>query len=142
MSEETMALAAVPFLRLDEAAGAYLQGSRCANCGAVAPGDRSVCNACTTRGRMESVRLSEHGRLCSYTIVHRSFPGVKTPFVAVIVDLAEGGSLKGTLLDHPADPRQLPSGMPLRIVFRNTGQSSPEGRPFLSYYFVPVGAQP
>jgi len=69
---------AVSFLHFDEVGCAYLRGARCADCGAVAPGERHVCNACGARGRMKSIRLSESGTLYSYTIVHRSFPGVQT----------------------------------------------------------------
>jgi uncharacterized OB-fold protein len=140
MTDDALALPAIPFLRFDDAGGAYLQGSRCANCGAIAPGDRVVCNACGARGRTESIRLCEQGNLYSYTIVHRSFPGVQTPFIAAVVDLEGGGALKGTLLGMPTDPAKIPFGMAVEIVYRDTGQTSAEGRPFVSYYFAPVEA--
>jgi uncharacterized OB-fold protein len=133
-------LPAVNFLRFDDLGNAYLQGSRCIDCGAVAPGDRFICNACGARSRMASVRLSERGTLYSYTIVHRSFPDVKTPFTAVIVDLDGGGALKGRLLGVKEDPREIHYGMPVKVVYRDTGQVTPDGRPFCSYYFVPSGA--
>jgi len=143
MAESAQApLPAVNFLYFDEVGNAYLKGARCIDCAAVAPGDRLVCNACGARARMESVRLSERGTLYSYTIVHRSFPGVKTPFIAVIVDLDGGGALKGTLLGVKEDPREIRYGMPVKVVYRDTGQTSPEGRPFRSYYFVPSGMSP
>lgn len=138
MSESSQApLPAVNFLHIDDAGSAYLQGARCADCGAVAPGERLVCNACGARGRMESIRLSESGTLYSYTIVHRSFPGVKTPFIAVIVDLNGGGALTGTLLGVKEEPGKISFGMPVRVIYRDTGQTSADGRPFYSYFFVP-----
>jgi len=99
-----------------------------------------VCNACGARGRTESIRLCEHGNLYSYTIVYRSFPGVRTPFIAAVVELEGGGALKGTLLGVPTDPEQIPFGMPVEVVYQDTGQTSAEGRPFVSYYFAPIEA--
>jgi uncharacterized OB-fold protein len=135
---EANSLPAVSFLHFDAAGSTYLRGARCLNCGAVAPGDRRVCNACGTRERMESIRLSESGTLYSYTIVHRSFPGVKTPFIAAIVDLDGGGALQGTLLGVEADPAKIPFGLPVRVIYRPSGQTTAEGRPFHSYYFAPA----
>jgi uncharacterized protein len=129
---------AVSFLHFDEAGCAYLLGARCTDCGAVAPGDRRVCNACGARELMESIRLSETGTLYSYTIVHRSFPGVQTPFIAAIVDLDGGGALQGTLLGLEADPAKIPFGLPVQVIYRHSGQTSADGRPFHSYYFAPA----
>ena len=129
-------LSAVNFLRFDDEGAAYLQGTRCATCAAVAPGVRLVCNACGARSGMQSIRLSEHGAISTYTIVHRSFPGVKTPFIAVIVDLEGGGALKGCLLGVNEDPREVPYGMRVKVVYRDTGQTSADGRPFYAYYFA------
>ena len=135
-------LPAVSFLHFDEAGDAYLRGARCTDCGAVAPGDLLVCNACGARERMESIRLSESGAVYSYTIVHRSFPGVMTPFIAAIVDLDGGGALQGTLLGVEADPARIPFGLPVRVVYRDSGQTAADGRPFHSYYFLPAEHAP
>lgn len=133
-------LPSVPFMRFDEDGRPYLAGVRCGGCGAVAPGTRMACNACGAREGLETLRLAEQGKLYSYTIVHRSFPGVKTPFISAIVDLADGGALRGTLIDVPADPDAIAFDMPVRVVFEDSGQTSPDGSPFLSYYFAPAGA--
>jgi uncharacterized OB-fold protein len=143
MSEPARApLPAVNFLRFDDKGAAYLQGTRCADCGAVAPGARLACNACGARSGMESIRLGERGTIYTYTIVHRSFPGVKTPFVSIIVDLDGGGALKGSLLGVNEDPRDIRYGMPVNVVYRDTGQKSPDGSPFYSYYFEPSQSAP
>lgn len=129
---------AVIFLRFDENRTPYLQGARCSSCKVVAPGEREVCNACGARRGMVSVRLGNRGKLYSYTIVHRSFPGVKTPFVAAVVDLEGGGAIQGTLLDVGTDPAKIPFDMPVNLVFRDSGQVAADGLPFLSYYFTPA----
>lgn len=91
---------------------------------------------------MATIRLAQRGRLHSFTIVHRSFPGVPTPFVAAIVALDGGGSLKGTLVDVEPSWDAVTFDMPVDVVFRDTGQRAADGRPFISYYFSPSGDQP
>lgn len=136
------AVSPIPFLHLQGANGISLTGSKCLECGAVSSGERTVCAACTARGRMQPIELSKHGKLYNFSVVYRSFPGVKTPFVTAIVDLDGGGTLKGTLIDVTPDPKALAFDMPVDVVIRDTGQKDPDGRPFVSYYFVPSqGAQ-
>ena len=130
----------VPYLKLDEKGEPYLAGCACGKCGQIFFGEREICAKCAARGAMKKIRLGETGKVYSYTIIHRSFPGVKTPFVAVTVDLDSGGTLKGTLLDAEPDPAKIPFDMKVRTVFRDSGQKDKEGRPYLNYYFVPAGA--
>lgn len=133
-------LPAIPIIRIGDDGDAFVTGSRCDRCGATVPGHRMACAACGSRDAVAPVRLGTRGTLYNYTIVHRSYPGVKVPFVAAIVDLADGGSLRGTLLDVEPDPASLPRDLPVDVVFRDTGQTSPDGKPFVSYFFVPSGA--
>ena len=134
-------LPAVPTIRIDDDGRAYVAGSHCSNCGATVPGDRIACAGCGRRDTIAAVKLGTTGTLYNYTVVHRSYPGVKVPFVAAIVDLAGGGSLRGTLLDVEPDPATLAYDLPIDVVFRDTGQTSPDGKPFVSYFFVPVQTQ-
>jgi uncharacterized OB-fold protein len=129
---------ASPILKFDDNGQPWLAGSRCSNCDAVFPGERMACAACAGRGTIQPIRLGTSGTLYNYTVVHRSFPGVKTPFVAAIVDLEGGGSLKGTLIDVAPDVATLTRDLPVQIVFRDTGQKTKEGKAFLSYYFTPA----
>lgn len=127
---------ALPHIIIDSGGHHGLAGMRCAACGAVVIGARLACPACGARGSSENIRLADHGVVRAHTVVHRSFPGVATPFVAVVVDLDGGGSVRGTLTD--VDPlAELPVGMRVETVFREAGQHDREGRPFLCYFFVP-----
>ena len=127
------------FIRQSPDDGSYfLAGSRCENCGAVYAGERAVCASCCARDAMTSIRLAETGTLYAYTIVHRSFPGVKTPFVDVIVDLDGGGHLKGTLEGVPADPAALRFDMRVRLAFRKAVPLGGLNCPHLTYMFVPA----
>lgn len=131
-------VAARPLVQFDEGGKPFLQGMRCAICNAVFPGTRLACGSCGRRDSLATVKLGERGKLYTYTIVHRSFPGVVVPFVAAVVDLDGGGSVCGTLLEAEPDPAKLPPDMPVSVVFRDTGQTNKEGRPFLSHFFVPA----
>ena len=48
---------------------------------------------------MTTVKLPETGKLYSYSIVHRSFPGIEVPYVSAIVDLDDGTAIKGNLIN-------------------------------------------
>lgn len=133
---------AVPYLDLDAPDGPCLRGTRCTACGAVQPGVRNACGSCGAREGLQPLRLAERGTVHTFTIVHRSFPGVKTPFVAVVVDLDGGGTIKGTLLDVQPDPAAIPFGMPVKVIYRDTGQRHADGGAFVSYFFVPARGEP
>lgn len=131
-------LPALPIIRISDRGEASLVGSRCTHCGATYTTERLACAACCRRDGIEPQPLGMSGTLYNYTIVHRSYPGVPVPFVSAIVDLEGGGTLRGTLVEVEPDPVKLPRDLPVDIVFRDTGQTGPEGKPFLSYFFVPA----
>lgn len=128
--------AILPFVKQD-AGTPYLAGSKCGACGHVFVGERQACARCTARDAMAPVRLATRGRLYDYTVVHRSFPGVATPFVDAIVDLEDGAHLKGTLVGVEPDPARIAFDMPVRVTFR---EAVPVGadRPYLTFVFEPV----
>lgn len=136
MVNEEEPKAAVPYLRFGEDGDPYLEGQRCAACGATFLGPRENCAACGERGQIEPVALSRTGRLYNYTIVHRSFPGVTVPFVSAIVDLDGGGTVKGNLLEVEPDPEAIPFDMPVRMVFRDASLANPAGAGFTAHFFV------
>ena len=47
---------------------------------------------------MEVIKLSDNGKLHSFAVVYRSFPGIDVPYVSAIVDLEGGGTIKGNLI--------------------------------------------
>ncbi|MDJ0867956.1 MAG: Zn-ribbon domain-containing OB-fold protein [Myxococcota bacterium] len=143
MSEETATagpLPAVPYLKIPADGEPYLEGHRCQSCGAMFLGERSVCSKCGTRDQMEATRLSNDGSLYVYSIVHRSFPGIDTPYVSAIVDLEGGGTVKGNLIGIDPDPEKIALGMPVRVVYKDAlGRKDREGNSYLSYFFEPRG---
>lgn len=115
-----------------------LRGSRCGECGTVFTGKRTACGHCGARQGMQSCVLSTRGTLYSYTIVYRSYPGIRVPFVSAIVDLDGGGTVKGNLLEMTPDPSVIPFGLPVEVVFRDAACANPDAAGHLAYFFVPA----
>ena len=131
---------ATSYTRIDEAGTPYLLGSRCGECAAVFLGVRENCGRCCARRRMQPVRLAARGRLYSYTIVYRSYPGIRVPFISAIVDLEEGGTIKGNLVDVAPSPEKLAYGMPVKVVFRGAQCAlGEEAAGYVAHFFVPDG---
>lgn len=133
--------AAVPHIRLGNDSDPYIEGARCNNCHEVFVGARENCPKCGARGGMATVRLRDTGKVHTYSIVHRSFPGVATPFVSAIVALDGGGALQATIRDAPTDAATPLFNLPVRLRFDDSGQRDGAGKAFLAYYFVPATSQ-
>jgi uncharacterized OB-fold protein len=127
----------VPFLKIPEDGDPYLEGQRCKSCGAIFLGDRHVCSSCSSIGQLEAIKLSNLGTLYVYSIIHRSFPGIETPYVSAIVDLEGGGTVKGNLINIEPDPGKIELGMPVEVIFEIAPRKDAEGNEYLTYYFQP-----
>jgi|SRR5580658_5613581 uncharacterized OB-fold protein len=134
----TKPLPVVSFLKIPAEGEPYLEGQRCEACGETFLGERLVCAACGTRGKIKAVKLASKGKLYNYTVVHRNFPGVPVPFISAIVDLDGGGCLKGNLVDMVPSPEAIKFDMPVNVVFRDAGRKDKDGNSYLSYFFVPA----
>lgn len=131
-------LPAVEYLKIPDTGDPYLEGCRCGSCGAVFLGQRAHCSKCGARDNMETIRLSSSGSLYSYSIVHRSFPGIEVPYVSAIVDLDGGGTVKGNLINVEPDPAKIPFGLPVEVVFGDAlGRKDRDGNAYLAYFFQP-----
>jgi hypothetical protein len=125
----------VSFLRLGEKP--CLVGLRCRNCGATfLKSGRVACAKCGTARDFEEISLDDRGNLWVYSIVHQSVPGVPTPYVAAIVDLPEGVSVRCNLVDVEPDPAKLSFGMPVRMVTRKV-RTDKEGNDVIAFFFRP-----
>lgn len=140
MTTETKPLSPpiAPYLKRDDDGSPFLQGARCEACGQLFVGDRRVCAKCTARNRMTPVRLAETGKLYAFTVVHRSFPGVETPFIDAIVDLDDGSHIKGVLKGVAPDPTSIPFDLPVKVAYGEADPVNAPGKPHLTYYFTPA----
>ena len=136
MSEQP--LPAVPYLKIPENGDPYLEGHKCGACGATFLGERNVCSKCGARDQMEAVTLPNNGKLYSYSIVHRSFPGIEVPYISAIVDLEDGTAIKGNLINCEPDPASIEFDMPVEVVYADAlGRKDSDGNSYMSYFFQP-----
>jgi uncharacterized OB-fold protein len=133
-------LPVVPFLKIPEQGQPYLEGHRCTSCKAVFLGARDVCASCGARKQLEAIKLADKGELYVYSITYRSFPGIETPYISAVVDLAGGGTVKGNLIGIDPDPKKIKMGMPVETVYKIAPRKDREGNEYLTYYFQPAKA--
>ena len=134
-----MALPVVDYLKLPENGEPFLEGHKCSKCNAMFLGERKVCSSCFSRDSLEAVKLNNTGKLYSYSIVCRSFPGIDVPYISAIVDLDGGGTIKGNLIDVEPDPEKIKFDMPVEIIFDDAlGRKDAEGNSYISYFFKPI----
>ena len=132
-------LPAVPYLKIPENGDPYLEAYKCDSCGATFLGERQNCSKCGSRDQMTAVTLPQTGKLYSYSIVHRSFPGIEVPYVSAIVDLEDGTAIKGNLINIDPDPEKIKFDMPVEVVFDDAlGRKDSDGNSYLSYFFQPT----
>lgn len=131
-------LPAAAFLKIPEHGEPYLEGSVCGRCDTTQLGQRMACAKCGAREGLVLRRLANQGALYSYCIVHRSFPGVRVPFISAVVDLDGGGTLKGNLIGVEPDAQHIPFGLRVEVIFQDAlGRKDRDGNSYLSYFFQP-----
>src|SRR5487761_2677842 len=92
----------LPFLKLEPSP--HLVGSKCGNCGAVFLDlKRMACSKCGATNQFTQIPLSNKGNVWVFSVIHQSFPGIKTPYITAIVDLPEGVSVRTNLINLDAD---------------------------------------
>ena len=94
-NQDTDFYAAASFIKKDEDQNFYLSAQQCNACDAIFLDNRISCSRCFELNNFSTIRLSDTGSLYSYSIVHRSFPGIEVPYISAIVDLDNVGTFKG-----------------------------------------------
>ena len=138
-AEVTRPLPVVDWLILPEDGDPYLEGQQCGSCEAIFLGVRSVCSNCGTRDQIKPMKLSNKGKLYTFCIVYRSFPGIEVPYISAIVDLEGGGTIKGNLIGVEPDPANVKFDMEVEVVFQDAlGRKDKDGNSYISYFFQPA----
>jgi uncharacterized OB-fold protein len=119
----------------------HLVASKCGKCGAVFLDlRRPACSKCGAAGSFQQIPLSDKGKVWVFSVIHQSFPGIKTPYVTAVVDLPEGISVKSNLIDvDPEDLQKNPQkafGMPVELVV-NQVATDKQGNPVMAFQFRP-----
>ncbi len=82
-------------------------------------------------------KLATTGKVRSFTIVHRTVPGIPAPYVSAVIDLDGGGVVKGNLLNTPPDPEHVKLGMPVRLTTFTAGTDD-DGTDAIAFAFEPA----
>ncbi|GIU88515.1 MAG: hypothetical protein KatS3mg009_3030 [Acidimicrobiia bacterium] len=82
-------------------------------------------------------RLATTGVVRSFTIVHRTVPGIPAPYVSALVDLDGGGSVKANLVNVEPDPDHVKLGMPVRLTTFTAGTDD-DGTEAIAFAFEPA----
>ena len=102
----------------DAARDGQLLIKRCADCGAAHFYPRPFCPRCWSTAVSWEV-ASGRAALYTWSVVHHNdLPpfSERIPYVAAVVDLAEGPRMMTNVVD--CDPDRLEVGMPLRVAYR------------------------
>jgi uncharacterized protein len=98
----------------EKAGAGQLTAVRCGRCGALAVPPRTFCPECSENA-WQPAPLSGEGTIASYTVIRvapRGFAG-EVPYAIAAVQMKEGVSLLGRVVDIPLD--QLKIGLPVRF---------------------------
>ena len=119
---------------------ARLQGSRCRSCGEVFLGIQPGCQSCGGAG-METVVLSNKGKLYSYTILRNRPPGNYmgpdpfVPFAVGLIELPEGIRVLAPLTHCNLDRLQVGADVDLAL---DRLYEDEEGSEVIAFSFRPV----
>lgn len=84
-------------------------------------------------------QLASTGKVRSFTIVHRTVPGVPAPYVSALIDLDGGGSVKSNLVKVEPDPEHVRLGMPVQLTTFVAGTDD-DGTEAVAFAFEPRSA--
>ncbi|MDE3203757.1 MAG: OB-fold domain-containing protein [Acidobacteriota bacterium] len=113
----------------------HLVAQQCESCGARFFDHRNACAACSNT-TFKAVDLPTEGVLRAFTIVAYAAPGIPVPFVAGVVD-CDGTSVRGNVINTPADPEHVQTGMKVRLATYVVGTDD-EGTEAVGFGFEPA----
>lgn len=114
----------------------HLVAKECQSCGARFFDRRNACASCSGTA-FKSFEVPTEGELRTFTIVAYAAPGIPTPFVAGVVDCG-GTSVRGNVINTPADPEHVHTGMKVRLATYVVGTDD-DGTEAIGFGFEPVG---
>ena len=115
----------------------HLVAHVCTSCGAKYFDRRNACASCFGTEFKESDVPTE-GEVRAFTIVSMAAPGIKTPFVASVVDCG-GTSVRGNVINTPPDPEHVTLGMKVRLATYSLGTDD-DGTEAIGFGFEPLEA--
>ncbi len=118
-----------------------LEGFRCEECGEFHFSPRLVCRKCGGK-RLRRDKLSERGRLISYTVVKSASPSFEayTPYIVGLIRTEDGTTIVGQLTD--CDPEELHEGMEVEATIRRLQTDGESKLIAYGYKFRPAIPRP
>jgi uncharacterized OB-fold protein len=113
----------------------HLVAHECTSCGARFFDRRNACASCFGT-EFQDVDIPTEGEVRAFTIVAFAAPGVPVPFVSAIVDCG-GTSVRGNIVNVPADPEHVELGMKVRLATTSVGTDS-TGTEAVGFGFEPI----
>ena len=113
----------------------HLVARECSSCGARFFDRRNACAACGQTD-FAKVDIATEGVLQTFTIVAFAAPGIPVPFVAGVVD-CDGTSVRANVINTPADPEHVRTGMNVRLATYAIGTDD-DGAEAIGFGFEPV----
>ncbi|MGZ4730054.1 MAG: Zn-ribbon domain-containing OB-fold protein [Acidimicrobiales bacterium] len=113
----------------------HLVANQCTSCGARFFDRRNACAHCFGT-EFTQAPISTEGEVKAFTLVAFAAPGVPVPFAAAIID-CDGTSVRGNIVNVPADPEHIDVGMRVRLATFPIGVDS-EGTEAVGFGFEPV----
>jgi uncharacterized OB-fold protein len=113
----------------------HLVANECQNCGARFFDRRNACASCGQR-EFRKEQVATEGELRAFTIVSHAAPGIPVPFVSGVVD-CDGTSVRGNIINIPADPEHVSTGMKVRLATYVAGTDD-DGTQAIGFGFEPA----
>ena len=112
----------------------HLVANECTSCSARFFDRRNACAKC---GHTDFTKadIPTVGEVRAFTIVAFAAPGVPTPYVAAMIDCG-GTSVRGNVINVPADPEHVSLGMKVRLATELVGTDD-EGTEAIGFGFEP-----
>jgi uncharacterized OB-fold protein len=113
----------------------HLVAHECTSCGARYFDRRNACAHCFGT-EFRNVDVATEGEVRAFTIVSFAAPGVPVPFVAAVVD-CDGTSVRGNIVNTPADPEHVTLGMKVKLATFPIGTDA-AGTEAIGFGFEPI----
>jgi uncharacterized OB-fold protein len=113
----------------------HLVAHECKTCGARYFDRRNACASCES-DEFRTVAVPTTGEVRAFTIVSLAAPGVKTPFVAAVID-CDGTSVRGNIINTEPDPEHVSLGMKVRLATYPIGADD-DGTEAVAFGFEPI----
>jgi uncharacterized OB-fold protein len=115
----------------------HLVAQECTSCGARFFDRRNACANCFATD-FRQVDIATTGVVRTFTIVAYAAPGIPVPFVSAVVD-CDGTSVRANLIEVPADPEHVSTGMAVELATYSLGVDD-NGTEAIGFGFRPVTA--